>query len=100
MSTITPKQTSILPIEPREKSIFVFHYRARYRPTEDFVQGEDLTEVRRKCIDYCNSHGLTFISVRPFFLDLDRPPRNRQRQQPDEEENKVTEPPTEEATAA
>ena len=72
------------PIEPYD--IFIFCYRARYRPAEDFVKGNDLSTVKKQCIDYCNRHGITFISVRPAFLDLSKGLRNTQLMQEEAEE--------------
>jgi len=65
-----------------DNEIFVFHYRPRFRPVEDFVRGPDLKTVKQKCIEYCNKHGITFISVRPFFLDLEKPLRDKRMLQP------------------
>lgn len=59
-------------------NIFVFCYRPRYRVTEDLVAGEDLAAVKNQCIAYCQRHGITFISVRPAFLDLSKGLRNQQ----------------------
>ena len=56
--------------------MFVFHYRAKYRPTFDFVKGMDLQTVRNLCLEYCTRFELHFISVRPFFLDLTKRPRD------------------------
>jgi len=58
------------------EQIFIFHYKAKYRPTFDYVKGRDLQSVREKCLTYCNLFKLHFISVRPFFLDLMKHPRD------------------------
>lgn len=58
------------------ENIFAFHYRARFRPTEDIIVAKDIQDARQKAIDYCNRFGITFISVRPFILDLNKKPRD------------------------
>jgi len=71
-----------------QDKIYVFTYRPRFRVVEDYVLGEDLQTVKKQCIDYCNRFGLTFVSVRPFFLDLDQKPRDQLGMQQQQEEVK------------
>lgn len=67
-------------------NIFVFHYRARFRPTEDPIVANDIQDARQKAINYCHRFGITFISVRPLFLDLAKKPRDIMGRQPDKVE--------------
>lgn len=53
---------------------FVFWYRTRFRPTSAYILAKDLETAREKAEKYCENFGLRFISVHPFFLDLDRKP--------------------------
>ncbi len=54
------------------KRVFNFYYRNKYKPQEQFILAMNLEDARENCQEYCNRFGLRFISVTPFFLDLNK----------------------------
>lgn len=70
------------PLIEIQNRIFIFHYKARYRPVEDLIWGMDLLDAKQRAIAYCNMNNITFISVRPAFLNLNLRPRTEVGLQP------------------
>lgn len=56
--------------------MFEFHYRAKYRPAISYILALNLDDAREKANDYCERFGIRFISVTPFFLNLEKNPRD------------------------
>lgn len=61
-------------IEFIQNRIFVLWYRNRFRPASSNIMANTLEEAREKGQDYCERFNLRFISVHPFFLDLNKKP--------------------------
>ncbi len=53
---------------------FVFFYRNKFNVQSAFVLAANMREANTKCEQYCGRFGLRFISVKPFYLDLDKLP--------------------------
>lgn len=58
--------------------IFTLYYRSRYRPTDAIIYAENIQIAKQKAWDYCQRFKLRFISVRPFFMDLEATPEENE----------------------
>lgn len=83
MSTTTVEKTETPQVNPEEavkllhalqNQIFAFWYRARYRPTHAVIVALSIEDARDKAEKYCEKFNLRFISVHPYFLDLNKKP--------------------------
>ena len=52
--------------------VFEIAYRNKFRVNHAFVLADNLHDAKIKCEGYCGRFGLKFISVVPFFMDLDK----------------------------
>lgn len=59
-----------------QNRVFVLWYRNKFRPASANVLANSLEEARERGQKYCERFSLRFISVHPFFLDLDKLPVN------------------------
>jgi hypothetical protein len=57
--------------EVLKDKLFLFTYRPKHRVQTDIVAAKNLTDARKRCIDFCNRHNVTFVYVKPFLLNLD-----------------------------
>ncbi len=63
-------------VELIKERIFKFYYRAKFKPSEANVVADSLQDAIEKCQEYCRRNNLRFISVIPFFLELNPKPEN------------------------
>lgn len=60
-----------------ETRMFVLNYRAKYNVKAMNILAMNIEEANNKGESYCTRFGLRFISVVPFFGNLDRDPDKR-----------------------
>lgn len=75
MTVDDPKQPFV-DFSQLQSKLFEFTYRPKHRVQSDYVYAENLTDARKKCNDFCNRHGVTFVYVRPMLLNLNAGLRN------------------------
>lgn len=54
--------------------VFILYYRNKFRPQAANILANNLEEARERSQRYCERFSLRFISVVPFFMDLDKMP--------------------------
>jgi len=59
-------------------SIFVLHYRAKFKPDQGHIRAATIQEAKDIGYKYCQRWNLKYISVTPFFLDLEQTPSVRE----------------------
>jgi len=81
MSVSATATESKLTIETLLTAIYVLHYKARFKPESmNFVHSGNIQTARLEGEKYCDRFGLRFISVVPFFGDINRKPTQAEEQ--------------------